>query len=163
MQRFRQLIICILGVVLCGCEGIGTKSSIPRMPVNITIDTRQGEFVHFTPEALNTFVTVDADGYHYNGHDIPLPFTGAFGCGGVVVYVNMLGGYNAYDLACPSCFLEESTIHSCTVNAPFAECAHCGEVYDISGGVGVPTKGIGHECLRALPLNYVDGIIRIVQ
>jgi len=149
-------------VLFAACDGIGSKSSIPRMPVNVTIDTRKGEFVHFTPEALNTFVTVDADGYHYNGHDIPLPFTGAFGCGGVLVYVNMLGGYNAYDLACPYCYAQ-GTLSSCIVEAPFATCPHCEEVYDISGGVGVPTKGIGKECLRALPLSYVNSIIIIRQ
>ena len=72
-------------VLLAACDSIGSQSSVPRMPVNVTIDTRQGEFVHFTPEALNTYVIIDKDGYHYNGHDIPLPFTGAFGCGGVLV------------------------------------------------------------------------------
>lgn len=149
-------------LLLSACEGIGSQSSVPRMPVNVIIDTHQGEFVHFTPEALNTFITIDENGYHYNGHDIPLPFTGAFGCGGVVVYVNMLGGYDAYDLACPYCYTQ-GHIHSCAVNAPFAECAHCGEVYDISGGVGVPTKGISRECLRNLPLRYLDGIIRVMQ
>ena len=134
------------------------------MPVNVTIDTRVGEFVHFTPEALNTFVTVDAGGYHFNGHDIPLPYVGAFGCGGVLVYVNMLGGYNAYDLACPYCYAQNPVpVESCIVDAPFATCPHCGEVYDISGGVGVPTKGIGHECLRGLPLSYVNGVIIIRQ
>lgn len=149
-------------VLFAACDGIGSKSSIPRMPVNVTIDTRKGEFVHFTPEALNTFVTVDAGGYHYNGHDIPLPFTGAFGCGGVLVYVNMSGGYNAYDLACPYCYAQ-GTLSSCIVNAPFAECPHCGEEYELGLYVAFPTKGIGKECLRALPLSYVNSIIIIRQ
>lgn len=162
MQRQRQLIIGLLGLILCSCEGIGTQSSVPAMPVNITIDTRQGYFVHFTPEALTSYVVINGDGYHYNGHDLPLPFMGAFGCGGVVVYVNMLGSYNAYDLACPYCY-QKGSIQSCTVNGLFANCAHCEEEYDISGGVAVPTKGIGHECLRSLPLTYIGGVIRIVQ
>ena len=149
-------------VLLAACDSIGSQSSVPRMPVNVTIDTRQGEFVHFTPEALNTFVIIDKDGYHYNGHDIPLPFTGAFGCGGVLVYVNILGGYSAYDLACPYCY-PKGHIESCKVDAPFATCPRCGEIYDISGGIGVPTKGIGNECLRSLPLTYVNSVIRIQQ
>ena len=149
-------------VLLAACDSIGSQSSVPRMPVNVTIDTRQGEFVHFTPEALNTYVIIDKDGYHYNGHDIPLPFTGAFGCGGVLVYVNILGGYSAYDLACPYCYAK-GHVESCIVNAPFANCPRCTEEYDISGGIGVPTKGIGHECLRSLPLTYVNSVIRIQQ
>ena len=132
------------------------------MPVNVTIDTRQGEFVHFTPEALNTFVTVDANGYHYNGHDIPLPFTGAFGCGGVLVYVNMSHEYKAYDLACPYCYAHGKIV-SCIVNAPFADCPRCEEEYELGLDAAFPTKGIGNECLRYLPLTYINGVIRIQQ
>lgn len=161
MQRQRQLIIGLLGLILCSCEGI-TQSSIPNMPVNITIDTRQGEFVHFTPEALTNYVVIDGDGYHYNGHDLPLPFFGAFGCGGVVIFVNMTGGYSAYDLACPYCYTH-GHIESCAVDGLYANCPRCEEAYDISSGVGVPTKGIGHECLKSLPLTYVGSIIRIMQ
>lgn len=149
-------------VLFAACDGIGSHSSVPRMPVNVTIDTRQGEFVHFTPEALNTFVTVDAGGYHYNGHDILLPFTGAFGCGGVLVYVNMSHEYKAYDLACPYCYTQ-GRIESCIVNAPFADCPHCGEEYELGLDVAFPTKGIGRECMRGLPLTNVSGVIIIQQ
>ena len=48
-------------VLLAACDGLGSQSSVPRMPVNVTIDTRQGEFVHFTREALNTYVIIDKD------------------------------------------------------------------------------------------------------
>lgn len=149
-------------VLLAACDSIGSQSSVPRMPVNVTIDTRQGEFVHFTHQALNTYVTIDKDGYHYNGHDIPLPFTGAFGCGGVLVYVNMSGEYKAYDLACPYCYTQ-GRIESCIVNAPFADCPHCGEEYELGLDVAFPTKGIGKECLRSLPHSYVNSVIRIQQ
>ena len=149
-------------VLFAACDGIGSKTSIPRMPVNVTIDTRMGEFVHFTPEALNTFVTVDAKGYHYNGHDIPLPFIGAFGCGGVLVYVNLEKQYKAYDLACPYCYTQ-GVLSSCTVDAPFATCPHCDEVYELGLDVAFPTKGIGQESLRGLPLTYVNGVIIIRQ
>ena len=76
--------------------------------------------------------------------------------------MNILGGYSAYDLACPYCYAK-GHIESCMVDAPFANCPRCTEEYDISGGIGVPTKGIGNECLRSLPLTYVNSVIRIQQ
>ena len=163
MQRQRQLIIGLLGLILCSCGGIGTQSSVPAMPVNITIDTRQGAFVHFVfPQATFQYVIVDKAGYHYNSYDNVLPFTGAFGCGGVVVYGSVLETYTAYDLACPYCYAH-GHIESCAVDGLYANCPGCEERYEISGGVAVPTKGIGHECLRAIPPTYVGGVIRIVQ
>ena len=59
-------------VALVGCKNDTFNNSVPRYPVNISIDTRSGVFVHFVPTALNTFVIVNAEGYHYNDEVIPV-------------------------------------------------------------------------------------------
>ena len=149
-------------VLLAACDSIGSQSSVPRMPVNVTIK-RQGEFVHFTPEALNTYVIIDKDGYHYNGKVVqPLTVLDAYGYGGVVVYIDINGNYNAFDMACPYC-AGRALLRPCIIDGIFAKCPKCGEEYDLGSGTAVPQKGVARECLLRLPLNNASGQIIVRQ
>ena len=163
MRIFRLLIIGLAGLLLCGCEKNPLQSSVPRYPVNVTIDTRSGVFVHFIPTALNTYVTVNEDGYFYNGQKVqPLSVLDAYGYGGVVVYVDINGQYNAFDLACPYCAARSSR-QPCTVDGIYAVCPSCGEHYDLGTGTGVPQKGIADEQMLRLTLTNSSGRLTIRQ
>lgn len=162
MRRFRRLILYSLLLVLCSCEGTSWQSSVPRYPVNVIIDTNSGVFVHFQPTALNTYVIADAEGYHYNGSTYSRLITDAYGYGGVIVYVDMWGNYNAWDLACPNC-AAHGRKRPCDIDGIFAVCPHCGEQYDLGSGTAAPQKGIAHEYLLRLTVMNSGGRLIIKQ
>lgn len=163
MFRSWQLIfasLCVL--VLGGCDDNTTfRSSVPTYPVRITIDTNVGPFVHFIPTASYSHIIVNEDGYFYDGEFIQKPLgMDAWGYAGVVVYINMMGGYDAYDLCCPNCVYERQ---ACKVDGPFATCPLCGEQYTLGDGTAVPNKGIATEQLRRLNVMNSGGRLTITQ
>ncbi len=161
MQRYRELIVFFFAALLCGCEGTSFQSSVPAYPVRISIDTRVGPFVHFQPTAATDYIIVDKTGYNYKGTFVqPLGATDMYGYAGVLVYVNMLGGYDAYDLCCPHC---AALRQPCHIDGLFAVCPLCDEHYDLSSGTAAPQKGIAHEYLRRLNIINTDGKLIISQ
>ena len=159
-MRRLGLILAVLGL-LTACDGVN-NNSVPAYPVRLAIDTKIGAFVNFVPTALNTYVTVDAAGYHYNGNTYPLGALDATGYGGVVVYVNMMGSYDAYDLACPYCALHARR-QPCIIDGIFAVCPYCSEQYDLGSGTAFPTQGISKEYMRRLSIINTDGKLTISQ
>ena len=163
MFRSWQLIfvsICIL--IFGGCDDNTTfRSSGPMYPVRITIDTNVGPFVHFIPTASYSHIIVNEDGYFYDGKFIQKRFEkDAWGYAGVVIYINMMGGYDAYDLCCPNCVYERQ---ACKVEGIFATCPVCGEQFDLGSGTAVPTKGIANEYLRRLNVVHSGDRITITE
>lgn len=162
MFRLRRIVgiaACIM--MLVSCENTTFQSSVPRYPVRVVIDTKLGAFVHFQPTAINTYVIVNKDGYFMNGQKIlPLGATDMYGYAGVVVYINSLCGYDAYDLCCPNCV---SYRQACEIDGLFAVCPRCGEHYDLASGTAVPQKGIADEYMRRLTLMVSDGKITVSQ
>ncbi len=148
---------------LTACDGTTFGSSVPRLRVNIRLDLRQSSFVTFTPENTYAYVTATRKGFYLNGeYAAPALDTDYFGYGGVVIYVNMLGGYDAYDMACPYC-ASRGYAHTCKVNSMSAVCPVCGEEYQLWSGTGIPTKGITREPLLRLPLTVTDNYIIVRQ
>lgn len=162
MRRFGQLIIGMLCMALCACEGTSFQSSVPTYPVSVTIDTRSGIFVHFKPTALNTYVIADKEGYHYNGDLVYRTVLDACGYAGVVVFIDMWGKYNAWDLACPYC-AGHGKKRPCNIDGIYAICPECGEEYDLGSGTAVPQKGISREYMRRYNVNDNDGQLLIRQ
>lgn len=160
MRCFRQLIILILCLFLwVGCESTSFQgSSVPYALVRISIDTK-ALFIDFTRENLNAYITVDKDWYRENGKNVlPTPAMDAWGYGGVVVYVSMFD-YDAYDLACPYC-AGRGSLSPCEMHGIHAECPLCGEVYDLSCGYALPTKGVSKEALKRYKTRFTgDKII----
>ena len=95
----------MLGAMLmAGCEDSTFQNSVPAYPVHVVIDTRMGDFVHFQREIVGDYVIVTPSGYFHKDKLVqPLLATDRCGYGGVIVYVNMLQDYCAFDLACPNC------------------------------------------------------------
>lgn len=154
-------LLCLLG--LCGCEGTSFQNPVPAYPVHVVIDTR-GLFVHFMETNQNAYITVNKDGYWEKGKSAPTKptdVTDAWGYGGVVVYVSMLG-YVAYDLACPAC-AAEARKSPCYMDGIYAVCPHCGEQYELGSGYAFPQKGISKYSLRKLNIFNSDGKLTVTQ
>lgn len=158
--RVIGVLLCL--VALCGCDGTTWRSSVPRYGVNMIVDTNTGMFVHFVSTALGQYVILDKEGYHYNGNTQPRTVTDMYGYGGVIIYVNMLAAYDAYDLACPYC-AEHGLCSPCYVDGMFAVCPVCGERYDLGSGTAAPQEGKAHESLLRLPLVNSGGRLTVKQ
>lgn len=163
MRHCFQLIVSVLCLVgLSSCDGTSFRSSVPRMSVNMTVDTNTGVYVHFVPTALCDYVILDKDGYHYKGHTEPRTVNDRIGYGGVIIYINMLGNYDAYDLACPYC-AERSLCVPCEIDGMYAVCPRCGEKYDLGSGTATPQNGKAHEYMLRLPISNIGGRLTVKQ
>ena len=152
-MRFSKFIYILsaLAVLFTGCEGTTFKSSVPSRPVQLTVDTRAGIYVHFVRENIGASLVVDTAGYHFNKQTLPLTPADYIGYAGVVVYVDNYNQYSAFDLCCPHCINKH---HPCQIDGCFAECPLCGEQYDLSFGYGLPIQGISKEALRKYRADY---------
>ena len=146
-------------LTLTACDTHTTyRSSVPSYPVNIRINTNEGVYVHFVPENIYTFLTVDDKGCHFNGQIDPRLVTDRFGYAGVVVYIDGNGNYSAYDMACPHCVKQDTPVE---IDGMLATCPICGEEYDLGTGYATPQKGISNEALRRYDLIVSNGVITI--
>ena len=156
---FKGLTILLFFLTLTACDTHTTyRSSVPSYPVNIRINTNEGVYVHFVPENIYTFLTVDEKGCHFKGQIDPRLVTDRFGYAGVVVYIDGFGTYSAYDMACPHCVKQDEPVE---VDGMFAACPICGEEYDLGAGYATPQKGISNEALRRYDLIVSNGVITI--
>jgi len=153
----------VIALLLCSCQGTTFSSSVPRYPVYFNIDTRQGAFVHFIPTAVTSYVLAKDKGLYYNDQLVqPRLDVHAYGYGGVVVYIDIMGNYNAYDLACPYC-AGRGMKRSCAVDGIYAVCPECGEQYDLGSGTAVPRNGIARESMLRIPVTNSGGNLIIRQ
>ena len=118
MQRFGQLIILFL--LLTACENTHFQSSVPHYPVRMSIDTDRAEFATFKYPSALEYIVLTREGYFLNDKFLRKPdVTDAWGYGGVVVYVNISGNLDAYDLACPYC-AKRGTCSPCEIDGTSA-------------------------------------------
>lgn len=161
MLRKWQLILLLLAL-LTSCENVNNQS-VPRYGVRVNIDTDRAEFATFKYPSALEYITLNSDGYYLNGKFLRKPdVTDAWGYGGVVVYVNMSGGLDAYDLACPYC-AARGTCSPCEIDGMFARCPFCGEEYDLASGTAVPQHGIAKDYLLRLKLIRSGNKITVTQ
>lgn len=159
---FNKKIILIATVLLCsGC--INTSiSSVPNMPVQISMNT----IAHPEHNPLNvgTYFTVDKNGYHTEkGETHSLTWGEVTGYGGVVVVCGLDGKLAAYDMCCPKCLNPNQPI--VMDSYALGICPKCGEefstMYSYSAGTGFPTKGICPEPLKRYRVIYSNDIIYV--
>lgn len=143
--------LCIILLLLTGCEGMNYRSSVPTHPVHLEIDTYVGIYTQFRPECIGTYLIADAGGLHLNGITQPLTVMDAYGYAGTVVYIDGWHPYAAYDLCCPSCLRRDKP---CGVDGMYAICPICEEKYDLASGTAAPIKGIARETLRIYQATY---------
>ena len=156
LQRIKNIALFLL-LVLSGCTPQGT-SSVPSYPVQITLDTRIGQYVSFVPANLNDYVLVTKEGIRYHGVLYARDMGTYYGYAGVVVNINMNQTYSAFDLCCPVCLDRTKPI---VIDGGFADCPTCGESYELMNGMGTPSKGISREALRRYPTRYYDGQVQV--
>ena len=142
----------IIAVMWCltGCNDTVLTSSVPQAPVQLTLNTEAGEYVHFVTANIGEYIIVDGEGYHYHGKTLPLSSTDYFGYSGVIIYITQEQQYAAFDLCCPHCVRRAP----CALDGFFVVCPICGERYDISHGYGTPTQSISNEALRKYTTIY---------
>lgn len=135
--------ILVALVLLTGCENVNRRSSVPNVPVNYTLYITR-EHPHFVVD--NGFQTMCVT----TKTATLLPYE-RIGYAGLLIWVGMDGAYHAADLCCPYCVQRNKPL---TIDGIFAICELCGEQYDISYGIGHPTKGVTIEPLKPYNLSY---------
>ncbi len=91
--------------------------------------------------------------------DKPRLITDRIGFGGVLVYSDFYADFHAFDLACPYEVKTDIRVEPDSVG--HAVCPKCGEVYDISLGTGIPTKGICKEPLKRYRTRLMNNVLYI--
>lgn len=134
-MRLQFAILGVAMLLLSACDDVTYRSSVPEMPVRYTLYISR-EYPHFTVE--NGFQVLPA---------ITAPkFEGDFvGYGGLLVWVGMDNAYHAADVCCPNCLKRNKPVE---VDGFYAVCPECGEQFDLSFGLCVPTQGVTNEALK---------------
>ena len=138
MKHFGFICCCLL--LLSACEDINRQSSVPNTPVNYT--------VYITREHPNFVV---ANGFQTMTVTEKRFLEDYIGYAGLLIWVGMDNAYHAADLCCPHCVKRTTPL---TIDGLYATCETCGEVFDISFGLGIPTKGITREPLKKYTALY---------
>lgn len=141
----RFIVLFLLFYILTGCNNY--VSSIPDMPVSLQLNLLT-EYPHLKDNP-NQCVIIDK----------PRLITDRIGFGGVLVYSDFYADFHAFDLACPYEVKTDVRVEPDSVG--HAVCPKCGEVYDISLGTGVPTKGICKEPLKRYRTRLMNNVLYI--
>lgn len=132
--HIRHIIFVIISLVFLSCDGPGVNP-VPSFPVYLELDI-QGQYPHFVPD----------NGYQaLLFHQARYDRTEYVGYSGVLVWIDMQGKYQACDLCCPHCVIQNKPVE---LDGLFAVCPTCGEHYDLSYGIAFPTKNISKFTLR---------------
>lgn len=120
-----------------GCQGF--ESSIPDRAVSVVRNiTLSGTLS-------------DVGGYYYL--DSRLNEVDRIGYGGILIYHGKDNSFYAVDLACP-----HEISQTVKVGRPnelgICKCDSCGEEFDMSFGMGTPTKGIAKEALKHYTVTF---------
>ena len=133
LKIYAALALLLVLAVSCD-ENTVYKSSVPSFPVYLQLNIA-AEYPHFVPTNTSAYLTFTTPRYP----------TDALGYGGILIYIGLDAAYHAYDMACPVCLKRDQPVE---VDGIYARCPLCGEEYDLSYGLAVPTHGISHEALR---------------
>ncbi|MBO5961127.1 MAG: hypothetical protein J6P99_04750 [Paludibacteraceae bacterium] len=136
-------ILTILGFTACE----NNLSSIPEMPVHLQIKLLT-EYPHLKNNPNQCVI-----------FDKPRLVSDRIGYGGVLVYSDFYGDFHAFDLACP--YEAQTSVKVRPDSVGNVICSKCGEVYDISLGVGMPTKGICREPLKRYVVREVNNVLYV--
>lgn len=141
-MKVRLLFILLLMGLMLSCRN-EQLNPVPSFPVYMDLNI-EAEFPHFVVD--NGFQTMTFLKRRFEAEYI--------GYSGVLVIVGMDGAYHACDLCCPYCQVRERPVE---IDGIYAVCPNCGEAYDLSYGLAVPTKGISRHELRRYKCLYSGG------
>lgn len=146
-MRNVRYIICVVLLLLSSCRDTTFFSSVPSYPVQFELNI-WAEYPHFVPD--NGFQALT---FTQRRYDVDY-----LGFAGLLIWVDMNAEYKAADLCCTHCLTRDAAVR---VDGFYAVCDKCGEQYDISYGIGNPTKGISNEMLRHYKVLYGNGKLRV--
>ena len=136
----RLLAILFVAATMLACESNSIVNPVPNYPVSMELNIL-GEYPHFTTANIGASLTFTTPRYP----------TERVGYAGLLLFVNFNEAYCAFDLCCPHCVDRN---HPIEVDGIFAKCPLCGEEYDLSYGLGVPSKGIAENYLKTYKSSY---------
>jgi len=141
MQRLLSIaMVCLL---MWACESNSIVNPVPNYPVSMELNIL-GEYPNFTYSNIGAYLTFTSPRYP----------TERVGYAGLLLFVNFNEAYSAFDLCCPHCLDRNTPL---LVDGIFARCPNCGEEYDLSYGLGSPTKGIAENFLKTYKTSYYNG------
>lgn len=149
MKKTTTYPLFVLCLLFPACKDTTFKSSVPNYPVYLQLNIL-AEYPHFLNAPADKYLIFKHQRYP----------TDALGYAGLLVQRDMDGRFRAYDLACPHCLNRERTIEP---DGLFAVCPICGEAYDLSYGLAIPTKGKSKEALRQYTAHYYNGYLTITD
>lgn len=144
----RSMILLLAAISFASCES-NYVSSIPDYPVYMELNL------------ASTYPNFRDNPNQYLVFKQPVNANERVGYGGLLIYCNFEGGYNAFDLACP--YEVDHTIKVVPNDVGRAICPECGSNYDISYGIGNPTEGPAKETLRRYKANLQGDILYITR
>jgi nitrite reductase/ring-hydroxylating ferredoxin subunit len=153
ISKIRIFVSFACTVLLMGCEG-NYVSSIPNYPVFLDIDLRLAPYNTTLKNNNNSYVLFEEPRM---GKEL----TDRIGYGGVIVYADFEGKYCAFDLACPHEALPSVKVKPNDLGQ--LVCDSCNSVYDISFGVGHPTKGPSKEGLKRYKTMLQGDLLRVTN
>lgn len=138
---FRRLTTCLLSLIaMLACESNSIVNPVPNYPVSMELNIL-AEYPNFVTSNIGASLTFTAPRYPNE----------RVGYAGLLLFVNFNEQYSAFDLCCPNCVDRFTPIQ---VDGFYAECPLCGERYDLTYGLGVPTKHIAENYLKTYKTNY---------
>lgn len=159
MRHALLILTAGLACLLTACSGLNYGSPVPDARVQLRINTKLAEFVHFVPENSGNYVIANLDGYYLNGKRVMArQESDICGFAGVLVFIDYDHHYDAFDLCCPHCLNAKKPV---TVDGIFATCPTCGEAFDLSYGTAHPTKGISRQGLKRYAVLYSGDIVNV--
>jgi len=153
-------LICIFSIaaIMMACESYSIVNPVPNFPVGMEINIL-AEYPAFTTANTYAYITFLSPRYA----------TERTGYAGIMVYVAGDMTYHAFDLCCTNCLDQNCPITpddkhyepKRVGSTMYAKCSRCGEEYDLSMGLGVPTKGLAKNYLKSYKTNYSNGKLTI--
>ncbi|MCX6308079.1 MAG: hypothetical protein NTY32_04320 [Bacteroidia bacterium] len=138
-MKKKLALLPILLALIASCTGY--VSSIPDRDVYFKRK--------FNTVQLSTF---GAYLYVTDSGTVPLSAVDRIRFGGLLIYHAQDNVFYAVDLACP-----KEVTYNVRISPPvydMCKCETCGEVYDMTFGQGIPTKGIAKEPLRHYTVSF---------
>ena len=122
-------------------------SPIPDFPVYLTLNTN------------TEHTTFWQNPYQYRIFEKPKLANERVGYAGIVVFCDFDNAYHAYDLCCPNEVKQNIKIVPNDMGE--ATCEECGETYDLTFGMGTPTKGISKAALKRYNTHIRNRVITV--
>lgn len=145
----KKTLLIIVTLIACSCENFNRKTPIPDTPVSLEL-----YILRDAPELVGIG--------NYKIYTKPPYINQYIGFGGILLFHDFNDEISAFDLACPHEAISTIRVDSIT-DGGIVTCRQCQTSYDVSFGLGLPTKGVSQFGLRKYKVRTSGDIIRITR